>query len=332
MTDRTYSDEFGWRCSNRSCSNRFSLKLGSLFQNSKFTVMQILSLSYWWVYELQAPDDSDVLWYYYFRDLCLVSLHKSCQKEAQQIGGEGEVVEIDDQFNSDIGLNQFLPEFSTGIWVVGAIERKKNGRGFLEVMQERLESELKSVILKRIAPGSIIVSKQGYSDISGVYRHFQVLDDEKCKGKFKNPVPNALPKIKYHYKYSWYFHKYKLVHEQGINSENLSSHFAEYIFRLKFLKDATDPFKSFLRLGVSRVFTLDMAMRELNENKSRPLPVSETAKNKNSSVELENSSINSLETEGTEDSPSTSQIKGSSMKPSVLRREAESSEFEISST
>ena len=165
-----------------------------------------------------------------------------------------------------------------------------------------------------------------------MYRHFQVLDDEKCKGKFKNPVPNALPKIKYHYKYSWYFYKYKLVHEQGINSENLSSHFAEYIFRLKFLKDATDPFKSFLRLGVSRVFTLDMAMRELNENKSRPLPVSETAKNKNSSVELENSSINSLETEGTEDSPSTSQIKGSSMKPSVLRREAESSEFEISST
>ena len=50
--DTSYSkDKACWRCSNRQCNSKVSIRSGTWFESSHLSMSQVLELTYFWVYE-----------------------------------------------------------------------------------------------------------------------------------------------------------------------------------------------------------------------------------------------------------------------------------------
>ena len=97
------TDQCCWRCSNKACGKKVSIRQGSWFSNSNLTLQTIVLLTYFWpwVYrteqefvkhELGISHTTIVDWYNFSREVCISIL----EKFSQQIGGPGKVVEIDE--------------------------------------------------------------------------------------------------------------------------------------------------------------------------------------------------------------------------------------------
>ena len=52
VKDASYSkDKACWRCSNRQCNSKVSIRSGTWFESSQLRLSQVLELTYFWVYE-----------------------------------------------------------------------------------------------------------------------------------------------------------------------------------------------------------------------------------------------------------------------------------------
>ena len=52
VKDASYSkDKACWRCSNRQCNSKVSIRRGTWFESSHLSMSQVLELTYFWVYE-----------------------------------------------------------------------------------------------------------------------------------------------------------------------------------------------------------------------------------------------------------------------------------------
>lgn len=68
VEDKSYSkDGVVWRCTNRNCNKKVSVREGSWFSGSHLLLEQIVKLTYYWVYDL--PND------FIFRELRIGSDH-----------------------------------------------------------------------------------------------------------------------------------------------------------------------------------------------------------------------------------------------------------------
>ena len=96
------SDQLVFRCTNRTCNFKKSIRHRSWFQGSHLSLETILKLTYYWVYklplefvqtELKIGSCGTVVdWYNFAREVCLqISI-----QDNEQIGGENIVVEIDE--------------------------------------------------------------------------------------------------------------------------------------------------------------------------------------------------------------------------------------------
>ena len=73
------TDGYVWRCRQRGCQKRLSLRQNTIFENSRLSISKILQLMYRWARELpvgQAADEvavelkTTIDWYCKFREAC----------------------------------------------------------------------------------------------------------------------------------------------------------------------------------------------------------------------------------------------------------------------
>ena len=124
VEDKSYSkDGVVWRCTNRKCNKKVSIREESWFSGSHLLLEQIVKLTYYWVYSLPKDHISRELkigsehtlvdWENFAREVCLENL----QQDNCKIGGIGKVVEIDE---SKFGKSKYhRGKRVDGIWVFG---------------------------------------------------------------------------------------------------------------------------------------------------------------------------------------------------------------------
>ena len=81
VKDASYSkDKACWRCSNRQCNSKISIRRGTWFESSHLSMSQVLELTYFWVYECTeklvmrecdiATWGTVVDWFSFCREVC----------------------------------------------------------------------------------------------------------------------------------------------------------------------------------------------------------------------------------------------------------------------
>lgn len=162
------------------CNFKRSLYNGTFFNRVKLTKEQVILLVCFWVHlvpprqalimnQLNLPSASVVDWFSFCREVLVHWM----DKEDKIIGGENEIVEIDE---SKIGKRKYnRGRRVEGQWVFGGVLRSDHTKCFVVPVEDRTKETLLQVIQERVAPGTII-----YSDC---WKAYNCLNHE---GKFKN--------------------------------------------------------------------------------------------------------------------------------------------------
>jgi transposase-like protein len=179
------NDLFVYRCTNRDCNKKKSIRSDSWFAQSHLSIAQIIKFTYYWVYKLPqefvsiqlglGSDHTMVDWYNFAREVCISVL----EQDSEVIGGPGIVVEIDE---SKFGKRKYnRGRRVDGCWVFGAIERESK-KCFFTTVQKRDADTLIPIIRQNIRPGSIIHSDcwKAYCSLEREgYTHFTVNHSEE---------------------------------------------------------------------------------------------------------------------------------------------------------
>ncbi|XP_061191636.1 uncharacterized protein LOC133199826 [Saccostrea echinata] len=262
--DSSYSrDEHVWRCSNKKCHKKVSVRVGSWFENHKLTLEKILLITYFWVYqvselfvrhELEIACQTIVDWYNFAREVCTCVL----EKESEKIGGEGKVVEIDE---SKFGKRKFHKGRKVeGVWVFGGIERGSK-KCFFTTMTDRSRETLLGIIKQNILPGTTI--------ISDCWKAYDILDQEGFDHlkvnhslHFVDPTTGAHTNT---IESTWRALK-KSLPVSGTVKSLYDTYFSQYCIRKKYLKDSSDPFLKFLEL-IKSVYNPQILIPQLTSDK-----------------------------------------------------------------
>ena len=171
--DSSLPEGFRWRCHRRvaavRCNHSASIKLGSWFQQSNFTLQEILLITYDIVrreqanriqteYHLSAHTVTD--WGMSCKEAMLVFL-EGC---SVQIGGPNKTVEVDE---SKFGRRKYHSGHPVrGQWVFGGVERE-SGETFLVLVLDRTSDTLMTIIRDWIEPGTTVIgdSWTAYRDL-----------------------------------------------------------------------------------------------------------------------------------------------------------------------
>jgi len=244
--DKTKADDKVWRCDNRNCTVKFSVRNHSFFSGSKLSLEQITKLIYFWTYkypqeivlhETGLSNHSVIDFYNFCREVCSVIV----EEQSEPIGGVGKVVEIDE---SKFGKRKYnRGKRVEGVWVFGGIERDSNPpKCFFAPVQDRSADTLIPIIKRWILPGTIIASDcwKAYSSLQSegyihqtVNHSIQFISDS---GTHTNHIESRWNSLK------------KSLPRFGTTKELYNSYFAEYCIRCRFLQSAADKFLEFLRL------------------------------------------------------------------------------------
>ena len=177
IKDKSYpKDGLVWRCQKKHCQHKVSIHKGSWFEGSHLDIVQIIKLTYYWVYKcseqfvkrelLLSSNTTIVDWFNFAREVCVVLL----EKDSVPIGEPGKVVEIKE---SKFGKRKYHKGRRVeGVWVFGGIERESK-KLLVTTVTDRSSATLIPIIKKFILPGSKIISdcwksydclsKEGYS-------------------------------------------------------------------------------------------------------------------------------------------------------------------------
>jgi len=151
-----------WRCTNKKCSAKISIRKYSVFSGSHLPLATITKLIYYWTYkypqeivlhELGLGTHAVVDFYNFCREVCQVVL----EEQSEPIGGPGKVVEIDE---SKFGKRKYhRGKRVDGAWVFGGIERNSTPiKCFFLTVPDRSAATLIPLIKQFIIPGTIIYS------------------------------------------------------------------------------------------------------------------------------------------------------------------------------
>ena len=250
--DTSFSrDCYVWRCSNKKCHKKVSIRRGSWFENHNLTLEQILYHTYFWVYkcnqefvihELGISERTIVDWYNFAREVCDTILQKT---ENNIIGGPGIVVEIDE---SKFGKRKFHKGRRVdGVWVFGGIERDSK-KCFFTTVEDRKADTLVTIIKQHIKPGTTIISDcwKAYSSLNSEgFTHLTVNHSvnfvDPDSGAHTNTIESTWRALK------------KSLPRNGTQKTLYDSYFSQNCIRKLYLNDSADPFTSFLDL-ISQVY------------------------------------------------------------------------------
>ena len=251
IKDKTLSDEWIWRCNNKKCRKKKSIRIGSWFSKSKLTLERIMEFTYLWSKkcnqsfireELQIGSCTTMVdWFNFAREVCAEIM----EVDNEQIGGEGKEVEIDE---SKFGKRKYnRGRRVDGCWVFGGIERGSD-KMFLSIVQDRSAATLVPIIQKYIKVGSKIHSDywKAYDKLNTLgYEHVKVNHSKEYYNKENDACTNTIES-------TWRAVKQSLP-RYGTVKGLYDSYFVEYMVRRKYLKKSKDKFLSFLEL-VKRVY------------------------------------------------------------------------------
>ena len=250
VKDASYSkDKACWRCSNRQCNSKVSIRRGTWFESSHLSMSQVLELTYFWVYEctekLVMRECDIATW------STVVDLFSFCREVCGEIlekdsGGPGEVVEVDE---SKFGKRKYNRGRSVdGVWVFGGIDRRTR-ECFLIPVKDRTADTLIPLIKQYIRPGTTIMTdcwksystlqEEGYihGTVNHSYEYVNSVtgDNTQMIESTWRVVKQSLPKF-------------------GTTKEQYDSYFEEFMFRRKYFEGRPDHFLAFLE-KVASVYT-----------------------------------------------------------------------------
>ena len=224
-------------------NGKVSIRRGSWFDHSKLTMGQVLELTYFWVKELPnktteeecaISNKSIVDWYNFCREVCATII----EEESTQIGGVGEVVEIDE---SKFGKRKYHKGRRVdGVWVFGGIDRRTR-QCFLVTVEDRSEATLIPIIQKYIKPGTTIMSDcwKAYTKLEQLgYKHGTVNHSVEFVNSATGDHTQTIES-------TWRSVKGSLP-RYGTQKHFYESYFAEYLFRHKYFTPDSDKFLTFL--------------------------------------------------------------------------------------
>lgn len=117
----------------------------------------------------------------------------SLEEEDFLVGGTGIRVELDE---SKFGKRKFNRGHRVeGVWVFGGVERTKERKVFLRIVERRDAHTLRSIILKHVRPGSIVITDfwRGYLGIEELgYVHLRVNHSETFVNEETGACTNAI--------------------------------------------------------------------------------------------------------------------------------------------
>ena len=244
------ADGLVWRCSNKKCGYKVSIRKFSWFEKSHLTIPQIVKLTYYWTYNTQqevverelriGSDHTLVDWYNFAREICITVLEAG----SEVIGGPGCIVEIDE---SKFGKRKFNKGRRVdGVWVFGGICRDTR-RCFFQCVDDRSAETLIPIIQRYVRPGTTIYSDcwKAYSSLSSLgYIHQTVnhsIEFKAADGTCTNLIESTWRAVK------------QSLPKYGTNKDLYESYFAEYCIRKKYFTSSGDRFLTFLEL-VKRVY------------------------------------------------------------------------------
>jgi len=267
--DKSYSkDKLVWRCTNKNCYRKFSIRHNSWFEHSHLSLSSILKLTYYWVYKLPltfiklqldiGSNSTGVDWYNFCREVCLQIIIQDSKK----VGGPGKTVEIDE---SKFGKRKYhRGKRVEGAWVFGGIERESR-ESFFEVVADRSAETLIPIIQKYIEPGTTIISDcwKAYSSLSTIgYTHLTVNHSKEFKNKETGAHTNSIES-------TWHALKLSLP-RSGTQKQLYNSYFEEYVIRKRYLETAEDKFTQYVNL-IARVYKCNKRQKSEEPVQRQPL-------------------------------------------------------------
>ena len=250
--DKSFSkDGLSWRCSDKACGKKTSIRHGSWFSKSHLSLKQIVKLTYYWVYKYPSElvihelrlgsEHTSVDWYNFAREVCVEIL----QQDNEKLGGPGKTVEIDE---SKFGKRKYhRGKRVDGVWVFGGIERESR-RSFFQIVEDRSADTLVPIIKHYILPGTTIISDcwKAYSTLSKEgYIHQTVNHSVEFVNKESGACTNTIES-------TWHAVKNSLP-RSGTVKGLYDSYFCEYCVRKKYFTNSQDIFLTFLDL-IKRVY------------------------------------------------------------------------------
>lgn len=235
------TDNHIWRCT--KCKVTRSIRKGSWFEGSHLKLMDVMILTYMWVWrynqnkvmhELKIRSEHTVTdWLNFCRKICT----EIVQLQTEQIGGPNAVVEIDE---SKFGKRKYnRGRRVEGKWVMGGVERDSN-RCFLQVVEDRSAETLVPLIERFIAPGSTIISdcwrayerlgERGYNHLT--VNHSVTFKDPET-GAHTNTIEGLWSQVK------------RMFHHTNRAPGLFTSYLAEFMYR-NIHKNSGDLFQQFL--------------------------------------------------------------------------------------
>jgi hypothetical protein len=165
--ETTYCKGFQKECKSwfegKKCESSVSVFNNSLFFNRRISFAKILALLYEWCesttvgrtakqFEISMP--STCKW---FRKFAKIAAFDNVLSGGYEIGGPGIVIEIDE---SCFVSNKYRRgrELAYQKWAIGGVERGNTQNCFIEFVERRDRITLLEVIVRRVRPGSIIVT------------------------------------------------------------------------------------------------------------------------------------------------------------------------------
>jgi len=183
--------------------------------------------------------NTTVDWSNYMREVCVGHLVKNSQ---QKIGGEGEIVEIDESLFSKRKnhTGRILPQQ----WIFGGICRRTKKK-FLVMVPDRSAKTLLAAIVAHIAPGSTIMSdswrayKTEELEEAG-YEHYKV----NHRYNFLNPDDKEVHTQGV--ERMWGSAKWRNKKQRGTKRDFMDTYLAEFMVREEMKADGVDPFDSII--------------------------------------------------------------------------------------
>jgi len=238
------ADKFQWKCFNTNCSKRYSkisIRTGSFFAKSHLELKKWIYVMYLWAIGtseanscLQVNVSPRVMVdiYNFFREICSFYFEKYPIK----LGGEGQVVEIDEsclllKVKDHPGRSPAKP-----MWVFGIVERNDHDDasiGYMEIVEKQDAATLIPIIQKVVLPSSTIHSNEweSYRSLqSQNYEHKSVNHSITFVDKKTGIHSQAIESY-------WSKHKYMIKKMKSCNRKMLKSYLYEMMWRDRFGKD-----------------------------------------------------------------------------------------------